>query len=135
MQRRDVVTCFLTRGGQVLLLRRSARVRTYPGRWAAVSGSMQGGDPVAEALREVAEETALAAPSVRVVRAGEPLRVPDAALGVEWVVHPVLAELAEGAEPRLDWEHTEARWVEPSRLRGLDTVPALAEALEQVLHA
>lgn len=94
---------------------------------------MEGSDAAAEALREVREETGLAPPAVEVVRCGEPLEVPDPALGVLWLVHPVLARAAEGAEPRLDWEHAEARWVEPSEVAGLDGVPGLAMALERVL--
>lgn len=134
MQRRAVVTCFLERDGQVLLLRRSARVRTHPQKWAAVSGGMDGPDPITEALREVREETTLSPPEVEVVAWAPPLDVPDPAYDVVWEVHPVLARLAEGYEPRLNWEHTEARWVAPDQVRGFDTVPRLAEALERVLR-
>lgn len=135
MERRKVVTCFLTRGGKVLVLRRSDKVSTYPGRWAAVSGAMERDDAAAEALREVREETGLAPPLVEVVREGAPLVAEDTALGVAWEVHPVLARAAEDAEPRLDWEHTEARWVQPEELGLLPTVPRLADAWERVAHA
>ena len=135
MQRRDVVTCFLLRGDKVLLLKRSDRVRTYPGKWAAVSGALEAPDAAAEALREVREETGLAPPVVEVVRTAPPLEVEDPAWGVAWRVHPVLARVQEGAEPRLDWEHAEARWVPPVHVKAFDTVPALAAALERVLHA
>lgn len=130
-----MVTCFLQRGGRVLLLKRSGRVRTYPGKWAGVSGTMLSEDAAAEALREVREETGLAPPQVEVVAAAPPLAVLDPRLGTEWLVHPVLADVAEGAEPRLDWEHTEARWVLPAEVHALDAVPMLAEALEAALHA
>jgi 8-oxo-dGTP pyrophosphatase MutT (NUDIX family) len=132
MELRPIVTCFLSRGGRVLLLRRSGQVRTYPGKWAAVSGAMETPDPRREALRELREETLLGPPDVEVVAEGPPLLVQDARLGIAWEVHPVLAELAEGAEPTLDWEHTEAHWVPPEDLARYDTVPQLAEALAEV---
>jgi len=129
-----VVTCFLMRQGRVLLLRRSARVGSYAGKWAAVSGTMEREDPVAEAYREVAEETGFRPPQVVVRARGEPLEVVDAERGRVWVVHPVLAEVQPGAEPRLDWEHDEARWVRVEDVATFDTVPRLAEALEGLLH-
>jgi 8-oxo-dGTP diphosphatase len=135
VQRRAVVSCFLCRSGRVLLLRRSASVHTYPGAWAAVSGAMESLDAAAEALREVREETGLAPPRVEVEAVAPPLRVPDPALGIAWEVHPVRASVAAGAEPRLDWEHTEARWVLPEEVAALPHVPALPEALEAALRA
>lgn len=123
------------RDGEVLLLRRSDKVRTYPGRWAAVSGTMESDDAAAEALREVREELGLDSAQVRVRAVAAPLDVPDPSLGTVWEVHPVLAELAAGPEPRLDWEHAEARWFAPDEVGKLDTVPRLADALEAALHA
>lgn len=135
MRLRRVVTCFLVRDGKVLLLKRSRKVRTYQGKWAGISGAMEGLDAEREARRELREETGLGEPQVALRARGAPLEVRDAALGIAWEVHPVLAELAADAEPRLDWEHTEARWVRPEDLGQYDTVPGLAEALERVLHA
>jgi 8-oxo-dGTP pyrophosphatase MutT (NUDIX family) len=135
VRRRRVVTCFLRRDGHVLLLRRSGRVSTYRGKWAGISGAMEGDDPAAEALREVREETGLDARAVRLAAVSTPLEVRDAELGVVWEVHPVLADLLPGAVPRLDWEHTEARWAAPDELGSYDTVPGLAAALEAVLRA
>jgi len=124
-----VVTAFLRHRGALLLLRRSERVGSYRGRWAAVSGYLEGSDPLEQALREVEEETGIGRGQLRLVAAGEPFTVTDAALGRTWKVHPFLFELDEPAVPRLDWEHAEWRWVRPAELAGLDTVPRLAEGL------
>ena len=43
MDERHVVTCFLERGGQIMLLRRSEHVSTYRGKWAGVSGYIEEG--------------------------------------------------------------------------------------------
>ena len=60
MDERHVVTAFLTRGNQVLLLRRTDRVSTYKGRWAGVSGSVEAGStPIEQAIQEIEEETGL----------------------------------------------------------------------------
>ena len=51
MQTRHVVTSLLTRPaeGTILLRRRSDRVSTYPGRWAAISGSVETEEPLDQA--------------------------------------------------------------------------------------
>lgn len=136
MDERHVVTSFLRRTGptgedEVLILRRSGRVGTYRRRWAGVSGFLED-RPLEQAYREIEEETGLGRGDVRLVRGGEPLPVPDEQLGVLWVVHPFLFDLVGGATPRLDWEHTEARWIPPRRLRRFRTVPGLVEALARV---
>ena len=41
MAERRVVTCFLMHQGKLLVLRRSAKVRTYQGKWAGVSGYIE----------------------------------------------------------------------------------------------
>ena len=157
-----VVTCFLLRraasgpssasGGsgqaQVLLLRRSERVGTYRGRWAGVSGYLEAGRPLEQAYREIEEEVGLGRGDVRLLAQGEPLAVPDETIDTRWTVHPFLFEVVTGGgEPgddagdlkvaptgslRLDWEHTEMRWVRPEELPALETVPGLAEALARV---
>lgn len=136
MQEAKVVTCFLLRrspgGDEVLLLRRSQEVGTYRGRWAAVSGYLEEADPLAQAYREIEEESGLARDEVTLLRAGEPLAVVDAEAGRRWIVHPFLFEVGPDAQVRVDWEHTEARWVRPEGVSAFETVPQLSEALMRV---
>jgi 8-oxo-dGTP diphosphatase len=134
-----VVTCFLLRTGadrhdEVLILRRSGAVRTYRGRWAGVSGYLEGPASMAEAQarREVQEETGLSAADVELLRVGEAFTFEDSELDTRWTVHPFLFRVREGASIAVDWEHTEARWVRPSALGRYRTVPRLKEALSRV---
>jgi len=122
-----VVTAFVEREGRVLVVRRSDRVRTYPGRWAGISGYAGASElPEDAALREVREETRLRA---RITCAGLPIDVDDGDL--EWRVHPFLVATLGGA-PQLDWEAVEARWIHPTDVGKLEAVPALAESLARV---
>jgi 8-oxo-dGTP pyrophosphatase MutT (NUDIX family) len=136
MQQANVVTCFLLRrsGGEdeILLLRRSQQVGTYRGRWAGVSGYVEGTDPLTQAYAEISEETGLAREDVQLLRTGEPLAVVDTEADRRWIVHPFLFEVSEPARIRTDWEHTEARWIQPKDIFQYETVPQLAEALMRV---
>ncbi|MFB6303024.1 MAG: NUDIX domain-containing protein [Haloferacaceae archaeon] len=123
-----VVTCFLRHDGRVLLTRRSDAVGTYVGRWAGVSGYVEGdpGDALDDARREISEETGLDA---TLVRAGDPLDLTDG--GRAWTVHPFLFEASDrGVRPNeelADWE-----WVHAPAMHDRETVPGLWAAYRRV---
>jgi 8-oxo-dGTP diphosphatase len=132
-----VVTSFLLRQGQegqeILLVRRSQRVRTYQGAWAGVSGYLEAGvTPLEQAYTELREEVDLDSSSVTLVKAGPPLLVEDGAQNLRWLVHPFLFTLRNQQDLRLDWEALEMRWVRPGELGAYHTVPMLAEAMAEV---
>ena len=132
-----VVTCFLLRRDrgrdEVLLARRSERVRTYKGAWAAISGYVEPQvTPLEQAYAEIVEETGLQRVDVILLREGEPLAFRDESIAQSWVVHPFLflAQRPEAAQH--DWEALQFVWMTPDSLAGLQTVPMLAEALARV---
>ena len=129
-----MVTSFIRHGDRILLLRRSKKVGTYKGRWAGVSGYLEEPTPLAQALKEINEETGLTESQVTLVSSGKSLEVFDQKLGFSWLVHPFLFETGVPEKIRLDWEHVDMQWVEPAALRQLPTVPKLAEAYERCLH-
>ena len=134
MERKEVVTAFLRYAGKILIVRRSDRVGSYQGRWSAVSGYLEDPTPLAQARREIREETGLPEQTVHLVRAGKALEVPDPRLDTCWVVHPFLFEIDDPEQVRLDWENLELRWVDPAEIGTLPTVPQLAEALQRCLE-
>lgn len=127
---KNVVTCFLECDGRVLLLRRSRNVGSFRGRWAGVSGYIEttAGE---QALVEIEEETGLCRDDVELVRKGETIRVEGE--GVRWVVHPFLFRIKDRNGIRIDWEHSDKRWILPDEIDDYPTVPMLKEALERVM--
>jgi 8-oxo-dGTP pyrophosphatase MutT (NUDIX family) len=129
-----VLTCFVRFEGKILLLKRSEQVRTYRGKWHAVAGYIDEPKPVREkALEELKEELGVRAEQVSDLRLGAPFEFTDLASRKSWIVYPVLAELKEKPQVRLDWEHVEFRWVLPEEIRNYATVPRLDESLRRVL--
>jgi len=126
-----VVTVFLRHRGEVLLLRRSEEVGSYPGRWGAVAGHVENDDPTASALDEIDEETGLAEHEVHLVREGPSFAVEDEDRGTRWHVHPFLFD-AETREVAPNWETAEAEWVAPTALLRRDTVPQLWTSYRRV---
>lgn len=131
----DVVTCFLRSGASVLLIRRSDAASTYPGRWAGVSGYVEGDadDPaavLADARREIREETGLRDGDVSLVRAGDPFDV-SAEAGDAWRVHPFLFDV-DSRDLAPNEEVAESEWVHPTAIHDRETVPDLWRAYRAV---
>jgi len=124
---------FLEHDGKVMILRRSERVGTYRGKWAGVSGYIEEGrTPSQQAWTEIREEVGLDADDVELVQEGEPLEVVDVDLGRKWIVHPFRFRVLKPEKIKIDWEHTEARWIAPEDIGRHETVPGLLEAWERV---
>jgi 8-oxo-dGTP pyrophosphatase MutT (NUDIX family) len=133
LQRTEVVTAFLRHAGKVLLLRRSDKVGSYRGRWAGVSGYLEDTPPLAQALREIREETGLETDEVHLAVRAKPLEVEAPAQSKLWIVHAFLFDVDSPGAVRLDWESAECAWVDPRRLGDYTTVPMLAETLQACL--
>jgi len=128
-----VVTAFLQYAGRILLVQRSGRVGSYQGRWSAISGYLEDATPLAQACREIREETGLPDEEVHLVAKGEPITIPAPELSRLWEVHPFLFEIDDPEHVRLDWENVEFRWVAPDEMKDYLTVPKLEEALQACL--
>jgi len=124
-----VVTCFLRHERDVLLGRRSDAVGTYVGRWAGVSGYVEGDprDAERDARREIREETGRA--DATLVRAGDPVEIRDG--DRTWTVHPFLFEV-DSREVTPNEEIATHEWVSPPAIRERETVPGLWAAYESV---
>jgi len=124
----DVVTVFLRNAGEVLLLRRSEDVGSYPGRWGGVAGHAEG-DADGAAREEVHEETGIDPSTLDLARRGEPFPVEDEAFA--WRVHPYLFDCPT-REVETNYEAAEHEWVPPTEILRREVVPELWTSYDRV---
>ncbi|MDD4874406.1 MAG: NUDIX domain-containing protein, partial [Dehalococcoidales bacterium] len=110
---KHVVTCFLEHHGKILILKRSQKVGTHRGVWAGVSGYVE---TVCDrqALVEIQEETGLLPVDMELVKAWNILTIEDGA--IRWMVHPYLFHIREKPGIKIDWEHTDFKWIKPQEI-------------------
>jgi len=53
-------------------------------------------------------------------------------LNRKWIVHPFLFHVKAPEKIKIDWEHTEVKWIKPRELAKYKTVPGLDKALARV---
>ncbi len=130
-----VITIFIRYGDKILLLRRSDKVGTYKGKWNTVAGYLDEVKPIREkVLEELLEEVGIREDEVSSINFGESYKFVDQLVNRTWIVYPVLVDLKERPEIKLNWEHEEYRWIDPKELKNYDTVPKLEESLKRVLN-
>jgi 8-oxo-dGTP pyrophosphatase MutT (NUDIX family) len=115
-------------------LLRSEQVRTYPGKWAGISGSLENNHTADEqAIIEIEEETGLSRKDISLIKKGEPFIFHDAALHVKKIIYPYLFHIEDRTMVKMDWEHKQLQWIHPEDIDNYDTMPRLKETLAQVL--
>ncbi len=130
----DVVTAVLKNGDKILILKRGDKVRTYKGKWACVSGYLEENEEALErAYIEIEEETGLKRDDVKLIKAGEPIEFYDEKEKMSWRVHPFLFE-AKRRDVKIDWEHTEYKWIYPEEIVKYETVPKLKDVIFNLLE-
>ena len=119
--------------GRILIVRRSPRLSTYPGRWSAISGTIEPGRTAEQqAWQEVWEETTLRPPGIRLLRAGEPFTFVDRQLNRHWTVYPFRFAVERPEDVRLDCENLDGHWIDPADLARYETVPYLLDVWRRV---
>jgi len=130
LEKREVVTAFLRHKGKILLVKRSEQVGSFQHHWSAISGYLEDPTPLAQAQREIEEETGLEAHNIQLIRSGIPLEIPSPENNCCWIVHPFLFDIKNSFQIKLDWENDQFTWIEPKSISNYKTVPMLQEAYQ-----
>ena len=121
-----VILVFVKCKDEILLLKRSEKVSTHRGVWDVVAGYLDEIKPVKQkVLEELKEESGIDENDILSIHIREGFKSVEKIK--KWFVLPVLVELKSKPDIKLDWEHTEYKWIKPEELEDLETVPNLAE--------
>lgn len=117
---------------KILILKRSDKVRTYKGKWNTVAGYLDELKSIRKkVLEELYEETGISEENILHIKIGNSYNFFDNDIKKTWLVHPVFVELKHKPEIKLDWEHTQCKWIKPEELNNYDIVRTTEECLEK----
>jgi isopentenyldiphosphate isomerase len=130
-----VITVFIKYRDKILLLKRSGKVSTYQRKWNTVAGYLDESKPIYEKiLEEIREELGIDEDNILSYNFGKSYKFTDPMANKTWIVHPVLVELKNKPIIKLDWEHTEYKWIKPEELKNFDIVFKIDESLKRALN-
>jgi 8-oxo-dGTP pyrophosphatase MutT (NUDIX family) len=118
---------------EILLIRR-AQGRMYPGLWQCVTGRLEAGETItAGALREVAEETGLAAADIEAFFETDIVNwFHESSVDGLWSEVVFAARVRPDATVVISDEHDDLRWCSPAEAHALVPWPSYHRAIEQV---
>jgi 8-oxo-dGTP pyrophosphatase MutT (NUDIX family) len=129
-----IVTSFIKNDNNILILKRSNKVKSMKGLWAGVSGIIESDEePLVRAKIEIFEEVGIEEEHLKLLKSPEQIRVESPQYrNHKWEIFPFLFE-TKNTEIKLNWENSEFKWVEVNQLKEFETVPNLEEILFSLL--
>ena len=134
MRSTRIVTSFIKYNDQILILKRSEKVRSMKGLWSGVSGIIENNEnPIDRAKIEIFEEIGIREKEIRLLKKLEKMKISSQQYkNHEWEIFPFLFE-TKNRNIELNWENSEFKWILPKELKNYQTVPSLEKILLNLL--
>ena len=130
-----VLTVFITYNNKILLLKRSRKVGTYKNKWNTVTGYIDEKKPIFnKILEELEEELDITKKDILSYNIFESFEFEDKKINKKWIIYPSIVKLKNNPKIKLDWEHSEYKWIHPKDLLKYDIVPKLDLSLTKVIN-
>jgi 8-oxo-dGTP pyrophosphatase MutT (NUDIX family) len=133
MHKTKIVTTFLKNSEQILILKRSEKVKSMKNLWAGISGIIEGDElPLKRAKIEIHEEVGIKESDIKLIKEGEKVFIESPQyVNHQWEVYPFLF-LTYIKDIKLNWENSDSRWIELEELDNFNTVPSLEKVLTRL---
>ena len=133
MHKTKIVTTFLTNSGKILLLKRSQKVKTMKNLWAGISGIIENDEkPLNRAIIEIFEEVGMIESEVELLKEGDVIMIESPQYeDHQWEVYPFLFS-CNHKKIKLNWENSDAQWVDVDAINDFTTVPSLEKVLTRL---
>ncbi len=134
MRSTKIVTSFIRDNDNLLILKRSNKVKTMRGLWSGISGIIENNEmPLQRAKIEIFEEAGIMENKIKLVKDAKEMRINSPQYkNHEWEIFPFLFE-ATNPTIRLNWENSDFRWIHTDELKNYETVPSLQKVLFSLL--
>lgn len=134
MRSTRIVTSFIKNSDQILILKRSEKVRSMKGLWSGVSGTIENNEnPLDRAKIEIFEEIGIKEDEIKLVKKSEKMKISSSQYkNHQWEIFPFLFETKKETI-QLNWENSDFKWILPIELKNYETVPSLEKLLFNLL--
>ncbi|MBA4447572.1 MAG: NUDIX domain-containing protein [Nitrosopumilus sp.] len=134
MRSTRIVTSFIKNSDQILILKRSEKVRSMKGLWSGVSGMIENNEnPLDRAKIEIFEEIGMKEDEIKLVKKSEKMKISSSQYkNHQWEIFPFLFETKKETI-QLNWENSDFKWILPIELKNYETVPSLEKLLLNLL--
>ena len=133
MHKTKIVTSFLKNSDNILLLRRSEKVKSMKNLWAGISGIIEGNEePIKRAQIEIYEEVGIKKSNITLIKEGDMILIESPQYtNHQWEVYPFLFSCTK-REIKLNWENSDSKWIYMNELSNFRTVPSLDKVLARL---
>ena len=133
MRSTRIVTSFIKFNDQILILKRSEKVRSMKGLWSGVSGIIENNEnPIDRAKIEIFEEIGIREKEIRLLKKLEKMKISSQQYkNHEWEIFPFLFE-TKNRNIELNWENSDAQWIDVEAINDFTTVPSLEKVLTRL---
>ena len=118
---------------KILLLKRSDKVNSYKGKWNTIGGYLDEIVPLKKKVEEeLREELGITDLEKAKISYGESYEFHDREIGRTWIIFPVLVEFQTKPKIKIDWEHTEFKWIKHGEIGKFDCVPKIEKIFKML---
>ena len=129
-----IINVFIKYKDKILLLKRSDKVLAYKEKWNSLGGFLDELKSIKEkVLEELREELKINKNLIKSIKLAKPYKLFDKSIRRTWLIFPALVELNKMPKIKLDWEHTDFKWIYPEDIKKFDVVLKLDVSLNKVL--
>ena len=134
MRYTNIVTSFLKNKEQILILKRSQKVKSMKGLWGGISGIIENNEnPLERAKIEIFEEVGITENNINLLKSGNAVDVISPQYkNHKWHIFPFLFQI-DNIKINLNWENSDSQWIGINELGRCETVPNLDKVLKTLI--
>lgn len=121
-----VINCAVRYKDKILIVKRSKKLRLYPGYWNGISGFLDDQQSLEQKVKnELKEEAGIQPKDITKIKQREIFNQEEPKYKKTWIVHPVLVEVRTD-KIKLDWEAEGYKWITADKVKSFKLLPEMS---------